>query len=92
MNISTLHGDPPCSIIEGNIMNNEISFKANVPIYNQQYIFSGTVTEKELSGQLNRSNAQLKLSQFQYTPKDKNQWCSNWAEVQGCSGVKEYCK
>jgi len=87
-----LCGDPPCSFLQGDINNNEISFKTNVPIYNELYSFKGKFTNNELSGQLNNSNATLKSSSFTLPYKDIKNWCSTWSQIPRCSGVKEYCQ
>jgi hypothetical protein len=89
---SGLCGDPHCSFIDGIIHNNEISFRAYAPIYQKLYSFIGTVTKEELSGKLNESSTVLKLSQFQFTSKDKKDWCSTWSKIPRCKGVKVYCK
>jgi|GEM_PF-4326235 len=87
-----LCGDPPCSILQGSIKINEISFKTNYPIYNVHYSFSGKITNDELSGQLN--NESIILKSYSYNPPYKNieRWCVIWSKISRCRGVKEYCR
>ena len=85
--------DPPCSIIEGTLRNNKISFKTSVPIYSELYSFIGDITSSELSGSLNEENTILNAISFKITPEENiKEWCTRWSQVSRCGGVKEFCQ
>lgn len=87
-----LCGDPPCSIIQGSIKNNTVSFKTNVPIYDKLYSFSGKISNNELFGQLNNEKTLFKSDSYKSLYKNIKSWCSAWSQISRCSGVKEYCQ
>ena len=85
--------DPPCSILEGTLRYNKISFKTSVPIYNEIYSFIGDITNSELTGSLNGENTTLNTISFKLTPEENiKEWCTRWSQVTRCGGVREFCQ
>lgn len=87
-----LCGDPPCSVVQGSIKNNTVSFKTNMPIYDKSYSFTGNISNAELSGSLNKIKSKFNINSFSQSYKDIKSWCSAWSKVSRCNGVKKYCE
>jgi hypothetical protein len=87
-----LCGDPPCSILNGKIVNGKLSFNTTVPVYEQLYSFEGNIEKTQITGLLNNAITSLTNSSFNQSYNNLNEWCSAWSKIQRCGGVKEYCK
>jgi len=87
-----LCGDSPCSIFVGTIANEKITFETSAPIYDELYFFEGHISKTKLSGSLNGVNTTLISNSFKQRYKNTQEWCSAWARVPRCHGVKEYCQ
>ena len=93
LNISMgLCGDPPCSFLNGTVVNDKLAFESSAPVYNELYSFDGNITKTSLSGLLNGSKATLDNSSLKSASKNIKEWCSAWSQVQRCDGVREFCK
>ncbi len=87
-----LCGDPPCSLLKGNINNNIVSVKTTAPVYNKHYLFTGYIINSQLTGMLNKSKTTLQKNSFNLQYKNVAAWCAAWSKVLRCKGVKAYCK
>ncbi len=87
-----LCGDPACSVITGSINDSQLFFNALVPVYNEEYSFSGTIINGLLTGNLNNKVTTLSIDSSSAYYKNKTEWCSAYSKVTRCKGVQNFCK
>jgi len=87
-----LCGDPPCSVVIGEIDKNNITFTTTQPIYDIDYKYKGEIEQNKLIGKINDTMITMKSYDYAVSHDSLENWCSFWSTVPRCVGVKEFCK
>jgi hypothetical protein len=88
-----LCGDPQCTVVLGEIIDNELTLTATHPIFDKYYKLKGTMGSDEIRGKMNSVDLTLKASDNKSgSDQTFEKWCETWSSVQRCAGVKELCR